>query len=77
MQDVLRRCRARLVYLSLKEGEYRESRETDEWGTRTFYYYTREALEELMQDAYETIYVHRQQMRKTAWLTLALRAKRC
>ncbi|HVU75525.1 MAG TPA: class I SAM-dependent methyltransferase [Candidatus Paceibacterota bacterium] len=64
-----------IFYISLKHDEYGEVTKTDEFGTRTYYMYSPELIEELAGDAYETAYKDEQELRGQRWFTIALRAK--
>lgn len=80
--DVLARAHKALspggiVYLSLKEGEYPEVgfTRTDEFGTRTYYFYTPDLIRELAGPGFEAVHEGRQTLHGQDWFTLALRKR--
>jgi len=56
-------------------GEYREESKTDEFGTRTYYFYTPELIAELAGDNYRVVYEDVQELLGQMWFTVALRKK--
>lgn len=62
-----------VFYISLKHGEYGEYSKTDEFGTRTYYFYTPELLRELAGDLYEVVYEHVEERNGQMWLAMVLR----
>lgn len=80
--DILARAHRALLpggifYISLKEGEYPEEgfTRTDEFGTRTYYFYTPELIRELAGSGYKTAYEERYTLRGQDWFTIVLRRK--
>lgn len=59
-----------IFFVSLKLGEYREETRTDEFGTRTYYYYTAELIKELAPE-FKVVYEDTQELREK-WFTLIL-----
>lgn len=59
-----------VVFLSLKYGEYKEVRKTDEFGTRTFYYYTPETLKELAGEKFKTVFENQRNFRDQEWFNI-------
>lgn len=64
-----------VFYISLKHGQYHEETKTDEFGTRTYYFYTPEDIEQLAQNKFTTIYLDIRNVRGQKWFTIALRRK--
>ncbi|NTW13893.1 MAG: class I SAM-dependent methyltransferase [Candidatus Moranbacteria bacterium] len=64
-----------IFYISLKEGDYADEgvTRTDDFGTRTYFYYRPEAIQELAGPRYKTEYLDRQNLREQYWFTIALR----
>jgi hypothetical protein len=58
--------------MSLKFGEYQEDTRTDEFGTRTYYYYTPEIIEELAGDKFQTVFEERKNLRNQEWFSVVL-----
>jgi len=64
-----------MVFLSLKHSaQYYSQEVTDEYSTRTFYYYSRETIAELVGDLYTEEY-YNEQILKEPWFTLVLKKK--
>lgn len=63
-----------LFYISLKKDEYSEDGDTrtDDFGTRTYFYYTPELIQELAGDNYKTIYLIEKNLNNQDWFTLVL-----
>ena len=66
-----------IFYISLKKDEYPEDgfTRTDEFGTRTYFFYTPELIQELAGDNYESIYTSEQSLRGQEWFTIVLKKK--
>jgi len=64
-----------VFYISLKHGEGQAVKE-DEFGTRTFYFYTPERIKELAGDGYETVWDDVQEVFGRQWFTIALKKLR-
>jgi len=62
-----------IFYLSLKYGDYQELTKEDEFGTRTYYFYTPELIKELVSDKYKSIYEDVQDFKGQKWFTIVLR----
>lgn len=64
-----------VFYISLKKDEYHENGSTctDEFGERTFFFYTPELIQELAGSNYETIYINEQNIRGQEWFTIVLK----
>lgn len=78
VKSVLERAHASLnsggiFYISLKHDEYHEASKTDEFGTRTYYFYTPEEIKSLAGEGYSTAYEHFQELRGQKWLEIALK----
>lgn len=64
-----------IFYISLKErADYVAEDKVDEYGTRTFYFYTPQLLRELAGDL-ELVYEDRQKIGNTDWFTVAFKKK--
>ncbi len=61
-----------VFYISLKHDEYHEESKTDEFGTRTYYFYTPELMKELAGNKYNVTFEDRQELRGQKWFTVAL-----
>jgi SAM-dependent methyltransferase len=79
--EVLKRAATGLIkggifYISLKKGIYNAEGDTktDEFGTRTFYYYDLKMLEEAAID-YDVVYSSEQHLNGQDWFTIALKKK--
>lgn len=62
-----------IFYISLKCDQYREETKSDEFGTRTYYFYTPELIGELAGKRYEIVHRDFQELKGQKWFTLALR----
>jgi SAM-dependent methyltransferase len=62
-----------IYYISTKErAQYESELQTDEFGTRLFYYYTPEVICELAGSNFELAALSRSQVGPTAWIEMAL-----
>jgi SAM-dependent methyltransferase len=79
VSDVLKRAhdglkQGGIFYISLKLSDKYEKRiKEDEFGTRTFYFYTIEKVKELAGLGYESVHEDTQTLLGVDWFTLALR----
>lgn len=78
VQKILKRAHNALnsggiFYISLKHDEYHEESRTDEFGTRTFYFYTPELIKELVGNMFTVVYEEKQELQHQKWFTIALR----
>lgn len=64
-----------IFYLSLKYGEGRHTK-TDEFGTRTYYFYVPEDIKEIVQDHFEVVYEDVHDLREQKWFVLILKKKK-
>lgn len=64
-----------VFFISLKYDEYHESSKTDEFGTRTYYFYTPEIVRELAGEKYSVIAEDTQNLRGQKWFTIILKKK--
>lgn len=62
-----------VFYISLKHDDYHEGSKTDEFGTRTYYFYTPELIKELAGTKYEPGWEEVNELRGQKWFTIALR----
>lgn len=63
-----------IYYISLKEAsEYQEVQVEDQFGTRTFYYYTPTLIQELAGTGYQTVWEDHQKIGTQDWFTLVLK----
>jgi predicted TPR repeat methyltransferase len=63
-----------IFYISLKwMPEYSEQVKKDQFGTRLFYFYNAELIQELASDAYETAATWREVIGHTDWFEIALK----
>jgi len=62
-----------LFFISLKFGKYREFSKDDEFGTRTYYYYTPEDIEKIAGKSYKTIFKTVHTLRGQKWFEIILR----
>lgn len=77
VNDILRRAYQSLngdgiFFISLKRDEYQSKIKQDEFGTRTFYLYTPEDIEEMLRDEYKVIFKEEQSFQNQDWFTLIL-----
>ena len=63
-----------IFYISLKYGEGLHTK-TDEFGTRSYYFYTPDAIKKLAEDAYEVVWEDVQDFRGQKWFMIVLRKK--
>ena len=80
VQDVLTRASSTLndggvFYISLKYDNYHEGSKTDEFGTRTYYFYTPEDIKELAGNRYEVLFEDIKELRGQKWFIIGLRKK--
>jgi SAM-dependent methyltransferase len=61
-----------VIFMSLKYGEYQEDTRTDEFGTRTYYYYTPEIIKELAGDKFQTVFKERKKLKNQEWFSIIL-----
>lgn len=61
-----------IVYISLKEGAYREIVKEDAHGVRVFFLYTPNEIRALAGTGYRTVYEDMQTVGHTRWFTIAL-----
>ena len=64
-----------IVYISLKRDPYEERIVVDDFGPRTFYFYERKDIEEMIEGLYEIAWYEEQLMKEIKWFTVALRKK--
>jgi len=62
-----------VFYISLKYDNYHEGSKTDEFGTRTYYFYTPELIKELAGEKYKEVYEEVNELRGQKWFTIALK----
>src|SRR5581483_8237885 len=65
-------ARGGIVFISLKNAPYAEAPITDEFGTRTFYWYTPELVKELAA-GYELVWQNEHYIKTQNWLEVILR----
>jgi len=65
-------CKGGIIYLSMKYGRYRELTKKDEFGIRTYYYYTPTEILRLTKGKYKTIKIDKQFFLKQKWFTIVL-----
>ncbi len=63
-----------IFYISLKYGEGQHTK-TDEFGTRTYFYYTPNDIKEFAGNAYEVLSEITEEFQKQKWFTMVLRKK--
>ena len=61
-----------IFYISVKKDNYHEKIKNDEFGSRTFYFYTEQDFRELAAGKFDVVYVDEQNLRGTEWLTVVL-----
>ncbi len=62
-----------IFYISLKiKKVYTRETKKDRFGTRVFYYYTPELIQNFAQNRYKTLFMETQIIGKTEWLTIIL-----
>lgn len=61
-----------IFYISLKYAKYHKEDKTDEFGTRTYYFYTPEDIKKLSGDQYKVLYEGIQNLRGQKWFTIIL-----
>ena len=66
-----------IFYISLKKGAYEEggTLKQDEFGSRTFFYYTPKEIQEIAGDLYDTKHVEEKNIRDVDWFTIVLARK--
>ena len=64
-----------IFYLSLKLGEYGQLTRDDEFGTRTYFYYEPEDIEDLASGLYSVLKIEEQEIRDQKWFTMILKKK--
>lgn len=62
-----------VFYISLKYDNYHEASKSDEFGTRTYYFYTSEDIRKLAGEKYKVISENVQKLRGQEWLTIVLK----
>ncbi len=62
-----------IFYISLKYDNYHEASKTDEFGTRTYYFYTLEDIKKLAGKRYKVISENIQELRGQKWFTIVLK----
>lgn len=61
-----------IFYISLKYDKYHKEINTDEFGTRVYYFYTPEDMKELAGDKYKVLKEDEQVLRGQKWFTIIL-----
>ena len=61
-----------LIFISLKCGEYREEIKSDEFGTRTYYFYSPEDIRGLIEGKYQIVKELIANIREQDWLDMIL-----
>lgn len=61
-----------IFYISLKYDTYQEKTITDQFGTRTYFFYTPEDIKELAVGLYEVIFEESQEFQNQKWLMIVL-----
>ncbi|MFO0862942.1 MAG: class I SAM-dependent methyltransferase [Candidatus Saccharibacteria bacterium] len=61
-----------IFYISLKKDSYQSKVQTDEFGTRIFYYYEPKDIEEIKPNTLKTVFLDHQTIGYTDWFTIAL-----
>ena len=61
-----------VFYISLKYSGYQEKTIEDEFGIRTYYFYTPELIKELAGDRYKTVYIDINNLKGQKWFTIVL-----
>lgn len=61
-----------IFYVSLKYDKYHKETKTDEFGTRTYYFYTPEDIKKLAGDEYKVLEEDEQVLRGQKWFTIIL-----
>ncbi len=64
-----------VFYISLKKGNYGKHVKTDEFGTRTYYFYTRGDIEKLTKNNYDIVNVVDTELNGQEWLDIVLKRK--
>lgn len=66
-----------IFYISLKEGDYDDEgvTRTDNFGTRIYYFYTAEMIEEMAGNKYTNIFTDQYSLRDQRWFTIILQKK--
>ena len=61
-----------IFFLSFKLGKYQKFIKTDEFGSRTFYSYVPEDIEELVKGKFKVVYKHECELRGQKWFEIIL-----
>lgn len=61
-----------LFFINLKYGNYAEFSKDDEFGTRTYYYYTPEDIEKMAGKSYKTVFKNVHILRDQKWFEIIL-----
>jgi SAM-dependent methyltransferase len=62
-----------ILYISLKERpEYAEELQEDQFGTRMFYYYNPQLIEQIAGSAFKNVFEYHRTIGSTDWFTIAL-----
>ena len=64
-----------VFYISLKHDNYHEGSKTDEFGTRTYYFYTPEDIKDLAGEQYSVLFEDIQELRGQKWFAIGLQKK--
>lgn len=64
-----------IFYISMKYGKYQESTKEDEFGIRTYYFYTSEDIRKIIDSNYEIIKEDVHNLRGQDWMEIILRKK--
>lgn len=76
-RQILRACykslnESGISLISLKYGEYREETREDEFGLRTYYFYTPQLIKKLAGNKYKVVWEDIQELRGQKWFTIIL-----
>ena len=61
-----------VFFISLKYGDYHDENITDEFGTRTFYFYNPEIIKELAGEKFKVVYENTHDLRNQRWFEIIL-----
>jgi len=61
-----------VFFISLKRDEYQSKIKEDEFGTRTFYFYSPEDIEQMLRGEYRVIFKEEQSFQNQDWFTIIL-----